>query len=285
VGSTESPLQILRRLGLRPRKALGQHFLVSREVADRIVQAALDEQPEGVLEIGPGLGILTERLASSGVPVVAIERDEGMRERLQEIQALHPALEVRYQDVLRAELQAVTAQGAWVAIGNLPYQITSPLLEKLLTTEPPFKAIVITVQKEVGERLASAPGTKQYGALSLLARFYAGPPAVICELGPGAFYPPPKVRSLAVKLVPKPCPPLPEEERRRFFAVVRAAFGHRRKKLRNALCLSGELGVSREQALRALRAARVEPDRRGETLSLEEFLALTGAVAQAREQG
>ena len=281
-GRTESPRQTLRRFGLQPRKGLGQHFLVSQEVADRIVQSALDEQPDGVVEIGPGLGILTGRLAASGLPVVAMEKDQAMRDPLAEIQARHSNLEVRYEDVLRAELDDLTRRGAWVAIGNLPYQITSPLLDKLLTTAPPFKAIVVTVQKEVGERLCAAPGTKQYGALTLLVRFYAEQPAIVCSLRPGAFYPAPKVQSVAVKMLPRVERLLGEDERDVFFALVRAAFRQRRKKLRNALSLSGELGLTREQAQRSLRSAHVEPGRRGETLSLEEFLALTEATGQVR---
>ena len=280
MGRSESPRQTLRRFGLRARKGLGQHFLVSQEVADRIVQSALDEEPDGVLEIGPGLGILTERLAASGLPVVAIEKDEAMREPLAEIQARHANLELRYQDVLRAELDDLTRRGAWVAIGNLPYQITSPLLDKLLTTEPPFKAVVVTVQKEVGERLCAEPGTKQYGALTLLVRFYAEEPRSVCSLGPKAFHPPPKVESVAVKMLPRDRPPLGEHQRDLFFALVRASFRQRRKKLRNALSISGELGLDKAQAQQALRRAHIEPGRRGETLSLAEFLTLTEATRQ-----
>jgi 16S rRNA (adenine1518-N6/adenine1519-N6)-dimethyltransferase len=282
MGQGESPRQMLRRLGLRPRKALGQHFLVSRQLAERIVQAALDEKPDGIVEIGPGLGIMTAQLAASGLPVVAIEKDQAMQAPLREIQARHPDLELRYEDVLEADLAELTSGGAWVAIGNLPYQITSPLLEKLLTTTPPFKAIVVTVQKEVGERLCAQPGTKQYGGLTLLVQLYAEEPSVVCSLGPPAFYPAPKVDSVAVKMLPRPEPPLAEEKRRGFFALVRAAFGQRRKKLRNALTLSAELGLTAGQAQEALRRAHIEPGRRGETLSLEEFLALAEAVRQAR---
>ena len=285
MGGTRSPREALRKLGLRPRKGLGQHFLVNQDVADRIVRAALDEEPDGVVEIGPGLGILTERLAASGLPVVAIEKDEAMRPPLEEIQGGHPNLQVRYEDVLGADLAQLTSGGAWVAIGNVPYQITSPLLEKLLTTEPPFKAIVVTVQKEVGERLCAQPGTKQYGALTLLAQFYADEPGIVCSLAPGSFYPPPKVNSVAVKMLPKREPPLAEEDREGFFALVRAAFGQRRKQLRNALSVVGELGLTRAQVQEALRAAHIEPRRRGETLSLEEFLTLTEAVRQVDAGG
>lgn len=278
----ESPLQTLRRFGLTPQKGLGQHFLVDRAAAEQIVRAALEVQPDGVIEIGPGLGILTRLLAASGLPVVAIERDEAMRGPLGELQAHFPNLTVHYEDVLATDLSALTALGRRAVIGNLPYQITSPLLEKLLTTTPQPLTIVITVQKEVGERLAARPGTRQYGALTLLADLYAPQPEVIRELAPGAFHPAPKVRSLVLRFTPRPDPLGNEARRQRFFRVVRAAFRQRRKQLRNALMLG--LGLDHATATRALLAAGIEPQRRGETLSLEEFIALTDSILQATGQ-
>ncbi|MFW5868908.1 MAG: ribosomal RNA small subunit methyltransferase A, partial [Armatimonadota bacterium] len=138
----ESARQQLRRLGIRPDRSLGQHFLINEGAADGIVAAALECEPDGIVEIGPGLGVLTRRLVEADVPVVAIEMDEDMRPELERIQRDHPNLEVRYQDVLDVEMREFPARGKWVAVGNLPYQITSPLLEQVLTTEPPFAAIV-----------------------------------------------------------------------------------------------------------------------------------------------
>jgi len=280
----ESPLQTLRRFGLRPQKGLGQHFLVDRAAAEQIVSAALEVKPEGVIEIGPGLGVLTRFLVQSGLPVVAIEKDEAMRGPLGELEAACPNLTVRYQDVLRTDLSELTTAGNQAVIGNLPYQITSPLLEKLLTTVPPPMTIVITVQKEVGERLAAQPGTKQYGALTLLAALYAPEPEIVRELPPGVFHPPPKVRSLALRLTPRPDPLDSDDRRRRFFRVVRAAFRQRRKQLRNALLLAPELGLDQSSATRALLAVGIEPQRRGETLSVDEFIALADSIEQVTER-
>lgn len=276
----ESPLQTLRRFGMTPRKGLGQHFLVDRAAAEQIVRAALEVQPEGIIEVGPGLGVLTRLLAESGLPVVAIEKDEAMRPPLGELRAAFPNLTLRYEDVLRADLSELTAQGRRAVIGNLPYQITSPLLEKLLTTVPPPLTIVITVQKEVGERLAARPGTKQYGALTLLAALYAPEPEIVRELAPGVFHPAPKVRSLALRLTPRPDPLGSEDRRRRFFRVVRAAFHQRRKQLRNALMLAPGLGLDHARASQALLAVGIEPQRRGETLSVDEFIALADSIEQ-----
>lgn len=274
----ESARAQLRRLGISPRKALGQHFLVNEGAADGIVRAALELAPERLVEIGPGLGVLTRRLAASGLPLVAIEKDEGVAPELTRIAAAHPNLQVRYQDVLEADLSELTGRGRTVAVGNLPYQITSPLLEALLTTQPPFAGIVVMVQREVGRRLAAEPGTRDYGALTLLARFYAGRPEVIAELSPGSFHPPPRVHSVVLQVIPREPPIADAEGRERFFAVVRAAFGQRRKQLANALSGAPTLGLDREGAIRALSAASIDPERRGETLSLEEFVELAEAV-------
>ena len=141
------------------------------------------------------------------------------------------------------------------------------------------------MQKEVGERLAADPGTKQYGALTLLARLYAGRPEVVRELGPGAFEPAPKVRSLAIRLIPRPDPLGSEERRKQFFRTVRAAFRQRRKQLRNALVIATDLKLDAGMATSALLAAGIEPRRRGETLSVDEFITLADAIAAVRARG
>ncbi|MEA3403968.1 MAG: 16S rRNA (adenine(1518)-N(6)/adenine(1519)-N(6))-dimethyltransferase RsmA [Armatimonadota bacterium] len=280
----ESTRRQLRRLGVRPRKALGQHFLVNEGAADAIVAAALAEDPDVVVEIGPGLGVLTRRLVRSSKPVVAIEKDRAMASEVARIGDEHPNLEVRYADVLEADLSELTAGGHCVAVGNIPYQITSPLLEKLLTCQPPFAAIVLMVQREVGERLAAEPGTSEYGALTLLARFYAHEPEVVAELAPGSFHPPPKVHSVVLKVIPRQ-PPVEEGRRRELlFAVVKAAFGQRRKQLPNALSGAPELEIDKSQAREALIRAGIATERRGETLSLEEFATLTEAVEEVANE-
>lgn len=293
---SESARQQLRRLGLRAKKGLGQHFLVNEGAADRIVAAALEMEPEGIVEVGPGLGVLTRRLVTAGAPVVAIEMDEAMRPELERIEREYANLEVRYQDALEVDLSEITGgrpadDGTggwehrrvpmrWVAVGNIPYQITSPLLERLLTTEPPFAAIVLMIQREVAERLCAQPGGKDYGALTMLARFYAGMPEVISELAPGSFEPPPKVHSTVLRLIPRPSPIEEPPRRELFFRVVRAAFGQRRKQLVNALAGSVQLELEKEEARAALVRAGIESSRRGETLSLAEFVTLTACVEE-----
>jgi 16S rRNA (adenine1518-N6/adenine1519-N6)-dimethyltransferase len=277
---TENPRSQLNRLGIRADKSLGQHFLINEGAAEDIVAAALQSRPEGLVEIGPGLGVLTRRLVTAGVPVVAVEMDEDMRPELERIQRDHPNLELRFQDVLRADMSEFTSRGRWVAVGNIPYQITSPLLEQLLTTEPPFEAIVLMIQREVGRRLMAEPGSRDYSALTLLGQFHAGQPEVIAELSPGSFDPPPKVHSVVLRFAPR-TPPIEDPERRRlFFRVVRAAFGQRRKQLVNALAGAPQLPVDKDEAREALSRARITTSRRGETLSLDEFVTLTEAVEE-----
>ena len=278
----ESARRQLRRLGIRPDKGLGQHFLINEGAADCIVEAALEADPGGIVEIGPGLGVLTRRLVRADVPVVAIEMDEEMRPELERIQGEHANLEVLYEDVLDVEMGEMTRRGERVAVGNIPYQITSPLLDQLLTTQPPFAAMVVMIQREVAQRLAAAPGTREYGALTLLATFYAGRPEVVAELTPGSFEPPPRVHSTVLRLTPR-TPPIEDPDRRElFFDVVKAAFGQRRKQLPNALSGSPHLALEKREAREALSRAGITTRRRGETLSLEEFVALTEAVEEAR---
>jgi 16S rRNA (adenine1518-N6/adenine1519-N6)-dimethyltransferase len=187
---------------------------------------------------------------------------------------------VRYEDVLGVTMSEFTCRGAWAAVGNIPYQITSPLLEQLLTTQPPFAAIVIMIQREVGQRLAADPGTSDYGALTLLARFYAGQPEVVAELTPGSFEPPPRVHSIVLRLTPR-TPPIEQPARRElFFRIVKSAFGQRRKQLVNALSGSPYLTLGKREAREALSRAGITTTRRGETLSPEEFVALTEAIEE-----
>ena len=278
---SETTRQQLKRLGIRPHKGLGQHFLANEGAADGIVEAALEPEPEGIVEIGPGLGVLTRRLVRAGLPVVAFEMDEQMRAELERIGRAHENLEVRYQDVLAADMSEFTSRGRWVAVGNIPYQITSPLMDQLLRVEPPFASIVLMIQREVARRLRAEPGTKDYGAFTLLARFYAGMPEVIAELSPGSFIPPPKVDSTVLRLTPR-TPPIEQPERRElFFKLVRSAFGQRRKQLSNALSESPFIELEKAQAREALAAAGIQSTRRGETLSLEELVTLTEAVEEA----
>jgi 16S rRNA (adenine1518-N6/adenine1519-N6)-dimethyltransferase len=277
---------LLRRYDLRPRKALGQNFLINPKQVERLAastaEAAARTGVETVVEIGPGLGALTTALADRQLPVVAFEIDRALQAPLEELLAGYPRSEVRWLDFLQVDLAAELGGRAYVAAGNLPYQITAPLLEKLLQ-DPLCRALVITVQREVADRLRAAPGSRTYGPLTLFRAYHAAEAEVITQLHPGDFLPPPQVDSTALRLLKRTVPPFTEPSAEAFERAVRGAFNHRRKSLRSGLALAPRLGLDRSQVEDALDRAEVSGDRRAETLDMAEFARLALALDEVRE--
>jgi 16S rRNA (adenine1518-N6/adenine1519-N6)-dimethyltransferase len=282
--SSTSPKTLLLRLGLKPKKALGQHFLLHPHQARRIV-AALDLMGEDtVVEIGAGLGALTGFLAQAARRVIALERDPDLAGFLAE-DLLFDILgvEVVCQDVLEFDFrQASLKAGRPLAVvGNLPYQITSPLLFRLIEHLPAISRAVLMMQLEVGARLTASPGTKDYGVLSVLAQYYFRVTRLF-SLSPGNFFPPPQVDSVVLRLLPETPNPRAIDEVL-LQRLVKAAFGHRRKTLNNTLVAdAAAFGLSPE-AMRALLAELgIDLKRRGETLSVAEFVEISNQVAALR---
>lgn len=285
--SVSSPRTVLRRLGLRPEKARGQHFLIHPHQSRRIV-AALDLAPEDlVVEVGPGLGALTVLLAQAAGRVVALEVDPLLAAYVRE--ELFPGdfrVEVRCQDVLRFDFLQLAreARTRLIVAGNLPYQITSPLLFKLAEQKAALCRAVLMMQQEVGARLAAAPGGKDYGILSVLLQYHFTLTRLF-SLGPGNFYPPPKVTSVVMRLIPRQPDPRARDEGL-FARVVKAAFAARRKTLRNTLAVRAPaLGLTAEEVLAALAALDIDPGRRGETLSVAQFVLLSNDLLARRRGG
>jgi 16S rRNA (adenine1518-N6/adenine1519-N6)-dimethyltransferase len=283
--SSASPKILLPRLGLRPKKTLGQNFLVHPHQARRIVDALELGSDETVVEIGAGLGALTVHLAQAARRVVALERDPALARYLQE--DLFPAaseVEVLCQDVLKFDFLGLSREMGrpLVVVGNLPYQITSPLLFKLLADRAALSRAVLMMQQEVGARLLARPGTKDYGVLSVLLRHDFAIQRLFA-LGPANFYPPPQVDSVVLKLTPAAAAPAARDPRL-LARVVKAAFGQRRKTLNNSLAARADtFGLSPEQVRAILAELNLDPQRRGETLSLEEFVILTNRIGEMRE--
>lgn len=274
---------IMSRYGLTCRKSLGQNFLVDQNIINKIISAADLKKTDLVVEIGPGLGALTAPAARRAARVLAVEVDRGLQSVLAEvlegagnIEVIGAdALEVDYDEMVEKKTGGAYGRGAgsYKLLSNIPYAITSPLLIHLLTGRFHFSLMVVMVQLEVAARLVAAPGTRDYGALSVVVQYYARPEKLF-RVPRTVFYPPPGVDSEVLRLAVRPRPAVDVRSEKDFFKVVRAAFGQRRKTLLNALAGAG-LAVPREAWQEILGQARIDPGRRGETLSLQEFAAVT----------
>jgi 16S rRNA (adenine1518-N6/adenine1519-N6)-dimethyltransferase len=273
--------EIIRQYGFTFRKSLGQHFLTDTRVLDRIVEAAELDATQGAIEIGPGIGALTERLAQAAGKVVAVEIDGRLVPILEDMLASYRHVRIVHGDVLKTDLAALwqtdfAGMAGVSAVANLPYYATTPILMTLLERKLPLDRIVVMVQKEIAERMAAPPGGKDYGSLSVAVQYYCET-SLVCHVPPGAFLPPPNVESAVVKLEVRREPAVRVEDEKLFFRVVQAAFAQRRKTLANNMVqLVGK--ERKEEAADLMRGLGIDPGRRGETLSLEEFAALTDAL-------
>lgn len=269
------------RHGFTLSKGFGQNFIVNPGVCPKIVEAAGIGPEWGVLEVGPGIGVLTRELARRAARVVAVEVDNRLPPLLAETLAGYDNVEIVMQDILKVDIAALIREkfaGMPVAVcANLPYYITSPILMRLLEEKLPIRQITVMVQKEAAERICAAPGTRQAGAISYAVAYYAKP-QVLFSVQPGSFYPPPKVTSAVIRLEVHPEPPVPVPDEAAYFRLVRAAFGQRRKTAANAI--SAGLGLPKAQVTAAMEQAGLPATARPEQLTLEQFAALSRAMAQ-----
>lgn len=260
-------------------KGFGQNFIVNPGVPPKIVDAADIDRSCGVIEIGPGIGVLTKEMARRAGKVVAVEVDKRLPPVLEETLAGFDNVKVILQDVLKTDLKALAAQefpGMKVVVcANLPYYITSPIIMKLLEDKLPIDNITVMVQKEAAERLAALPGTRESGAVSCAVRYFAQP-RMMFSVQAGSFYPAPKVTSAVVRMDIRPTPAVSVPDEKAYFALVRAAFGQRRKTAANSIAAG--LGIPRPQVTAALEAAGLDPRVRPEQLTLEDFAAVDAAL-------
>lgn len=264
---------ILAAAGFSPRKSRGQNFLIDRNRGEAIVRAAGLGRGDAVLEIGPGPGGLTRELCSRAGRVAAVEQDRVLARILREETGDCPNLEIVEEDFLAVDLDRLARRlrgsepspARLKAVANLPYSVSGPILARLLESEAGFELLILTVQKEVGERILSPPGGKRYGRLSVLAALRSRP-EIIAAVSRNSFYPRPRVDSVVVRFEMFPGPGLRVGEQELISAVVRAAFGKRRKMLKNALAGDRELGYSEEQILAACRESGIDPRSRPEEI-------------------
>ena len=274
---------LLRRHGFAFSKSLGQNFLTAAWVPERIADEALLSPADGVLEIGPGVGCLTEQLARRAGRVLSVELDPRLRGVLAETLAGRDNVEIVFADALKTDLPALCAEHLgerpWRVCANLPYNVATPLLTSFLEAGC-FESVTVMIQKEVAERLCAAPGTGAYGALTLLAEWYAHR-ELLFTVPPHCFVPQPKVTSAVVRLTRREAAPAETADTAFFFRVIRAAFNQRRKTLVNAL--SAGLGMDKTAIAEAVAAAELPPTIRGEALSLSQFSLLSNRLCDAGE--
>ena len=273
IASREVTQHILKVFHLRASKKLGQNFLIDAAVVRGIVEAAELQEGERVLEIGPGIGTLTQGLAESGVQVTAVELDKKLPAVLAETLKGYENVRIVQGDILKTDIRELMGDAPFKVAANLPYYITTPILMALLEQRLPIRKIVTMVQKEVAERMIAPPGSKTYGALSVAVQYYTAP-EIVLDVPPKSFIPAPEVDSVVIACKVRGEPPVTVRDEKLFFRVVKAAFGQRRKTLSNALKGAGFL---KDEVQGALEKAGIEAARRGETLSLEEFAQLADA--------
>ncbi|SDF22288.1 16S rRNA (adenine(1518)-N(6)/adenine(1519)-N(6))-dimethyltransferase RsmA [Sporomusa acidovorans] len=276
IAQKEVTLHILKTFGLHMSKKLGQNFLIDSTVVDGIVAAAKVSEGDPVLEIGPGIGTLTQGLAEAGAEVTAVELDRRLLAVLSKTLAGYEHVRIIHGDILKIDISREINKEKYKVIANLPYYITTPIIMKFLEERFPVELLVTMVQKEVAERMVAKPGGKDYGALSVAVQYYTEP-EIMFIVPPQAFIPPPAVESAVIRCTVRSKPPVEVVSEKLFFRVVKAAFAQRRKTLTNALKGGG---LNKETVDGMLSEAGIDGGRRGEQLSLTEFAAVANAWAK-----
>lgn len=275
--------EIVQKYHLNVTRKLGQNFLTDEDVLDAIVEASGITPQDSVLEIGPGIGTLTECLAAAARHVIAVEIDKGLIPVLGETLSHCGNVTVLHQDILKTDIPALQKEynggEPFHVVANLPYYITTPILMMLLEAKEKPVSVTVMVQKEMALRMCASPGGKDYGALTIAVQYYAVPEIVRAVPG-SAFFPPPKVESAVLHLHPLEKPPVRVADEDFFFRLVRAAFGKRRKTLVNSVSSDASLGVSKERVTKALQSLALSASVRGEVLSMAQFAAVSDLLGQ-----
>ena len=275
IASPEVVHYICKRFDIKMSKKLGQNFLIKRGIVDEIVHAAELTPGEPVLEVGPGIGTLTQGLAQSGADVTAIELDRRLLEVLDTTLASYDNVRIVHGDVLKLDVRTIMNHKPFKVVANLPYYITTPIIMSLLESKLPIERLVVMVQKEVALRMVAKPGTKDYGALSVAVQYYTEPDIVL-DVPPKSFLPAPAVTSSVIRCVLRDKPPVDVIDEKLFFRVVKAGFAQRRKTFSNTMKTTG---LSKDRIEELLAKANIDGQRRGETFTLQEFADVANAWA------
>ena len=275
IASPEVVHYICKRFDIKMSKKLGQNFLIKRGIVDEIVHAAELTPGEPVLEVGPGIGTLTQGLAQSGADVTAIELDRRLLEVLDTTLASYDNVRIIHGDVLKLDVPSIMNHKPFKVVANLPYYITTPIIMSLLESKLRIERLVVMVQKEVALRMVAKPGTKDYGALSVAVHYYTEPDIVL-DVPPKSFLPAPAVTSSVIRCVLRDKPPVDVIDEKLFFRVVKAGFAQRRKTFANTMKTTG---LSKDRIEELLAKANIDGQRRGETFTLQEFADVANAWA------
>ena len=279
----QKTIEVLQKYNFSFQKKFGQNFLIDPHVLDKIIAAAEITKDDFVLEIGPGIGTLTQYLAEAAREVVAVEIDSTLIPILEDTLSAYDNVSVINEDVLKVDLRKLAEErngGKPIkVVANLPYYITTPIIMSLFESHVPLKSLTVMVQKEVALRMQAGPGTKDYGALSLAVQYYASP-YLAANVPPNCFMPRPNVGSAVIRLTRFEETPVQVKDEKLLFRLIRASFNQRRKTLQNGLVNSQELDFTKEQVAAAIATLGVSPSVRGEALTLEQFAALANALSE-----
>lgn len=275
---------IMEKYGFKFTKSLGQNFIIDEHVLTRILEGSQINGDDMILEIGPGIGVMTDALCSHAQKVVSVEIDKTLIPVLKETVGHHENLVVINQDVLKLDINNLIIEQFGEKrpklVANLPYYVTTPIIMKFLEERVPVSDLIVMIQKEVADRIVAKPSTKDYGALSVVVQYFTEP-SIVTRVSRGSFMPMPNVDSTVIRLKVRDVPPVVLEDEETFFLTIKDAFGKRRKTLLNALS-SGFLKISKVQASQALAISGINENVRGETLNIEQFATLSNAIFKVK---
>lgn len=281
LGNPKNTIEVLQKYNFNFQKKFGQNFLIDTRVLEEIIDAAQITKDDFVLEIGPGIGTMTQYLCEAAREVVAVEIDTNLIPILKDTLSAYNNVEVFNQDILKVDIASLARERnndrSIKVVANLPYYITTPIIMGLFESHVPIDSITIMVQKEVADRMQEGPGSKEYGALSLAVQYYAKPEIVV-NVPPSCFMPQPKVGSAVIRLTRHEQPPVQVDNEKLMFRVIRASFNQRRKTLANGLNNFGSFGLNKEEIQSCIEELGVPVNIRGEALSLEQFAELSNII-------
>ena len=283
LGNPKNTIEVIQKYDFDFQKKFGQNFLIDERVLEKIISAAEVNKEDFVLEIGPGIGTMTQYLAENAREVMAVEIDKNLIPILSDTLSAYDNVSILNADILKVDIAKIVEEkngGKPVkVVANLPYYITTPIIMGLFESHVPIDSITVMVQKEVADRMQSGPGTKDYGALSLAVQYYAEP-YVVANVPPNCFMPRPKVGSAVIRLTRHEKPPVEVADEKLMFRLIRASFNQRRKTLANGLNNSPELSYSKEEIQQTIEKCGFKAGIRGEALTLEDFAKLANAFSE-----